>query len=141
SIEHRLDVEGFRMGGDDAADKKLWNWWVANGLDVESSMAHVEAMIHGESYITIAAPDPDRNPSHIPGVPVIRVESPDNFFVDQNPVTRQVRHALRLYSMHDIQGLPTHATLMVPGKTVLLERSDRIGSWAVRDEIETGLSF
>src|SRR5699024_11247052 len=40
SIEHRLDVEGFRMGGDDAADKKLWNWWVANGLDVESSMAH-----------------------------------------------------------------------------------------------------
>jgi hypothetical protein len=53
SVAERQEVEGFRMGGEDQADMRLWDWWQANDLDVEASLGHTDAFIYGRSYITI----------------------------------------------------------------------------------------
>jgi hypothetical protein len=51
SLEHRQDVEGFRIAGEWRGDRMLWDWWQANSLDEESSLAHLETLIHGCAYV------------------------------------------------------------------------------------------
>src|SRR6266496_5873322 len=36
SLDERLDVTGFRLGGEQAADRELWNIWRANRLGLHS---------------------------------------------------------------------------------------------------------
>ena len=49
SIEERLDVDGFRAGGQQA-DDGLWALWQANDLDEWSQMCHLESLLYGQSY-------------------------------------------------------------------------------------------
>jgi hypothetical protein len=79
AISERLELEGFRLGGDDDADNDLWDWWQANDLDIESPLGHSDALVHGRSYITIGAPDPELDSDWDQSVPIIRVEAPDRF--------------------------------------------------------------
>lgn len=58
SIEDRLDVEGFRMGGSPVADEDLWRMWQANDLDEWSQQCHLDALVHGRSFVIVWA-DPD----------------------------------------------------------------------------------
>jgi hypothetical protein len=51
SVE-RLAVEGFRFGAEEA-DRAAWDIWQANDLDVESAMAHSEAVKLGEAAIIV----------------------------------------------------------------------------------------
>ncbi len=46
SVEERLDVEGFRLAGNESADDSLWSIWQANALDEMSQLAHQDALIH-----------------------------------------------------------------------------------------------
>ena len=117
SIEERLDVEGFRLAGQSATDDRLTDWWQANGLDEESGMAHLDALVYGRSYVTVAAPDLTAGDE--PGVPIIRVESPLHLFAETDPRTRKVTKAVRLYARDD-SPLDRWATLYLPNETVPL---------------------
>lgn len=128
AVEERLDMDDFRIAGQSESLKDLTDWWQANGLDEESSMAHLDALIYGRSYVTIAAPGPGDEP----GVPIIRVESPLNMFAEIDPRTRAVTRAIRLYSRPDDYVL-YWATLFLPNETIPLRFEG--GHWVLDGEI------
>jgi len=133
SIEERLDIEGFRLGSSPDAVEEIQEWWQANDLDEESGLAHLEAMIHGRSYITVAHPGPD---DEYQDIPVIRVESSRNMIADIDPRTREVTSALRLYKA---DGRPDEdkATLYLPDATYFFGK--RSAEWVLEGSVEHGL--
>lgn len=58
AVEQRLDVEGFRMGADLEADADAWRMWQENGMDARSQIAHMEALVNGQSSVLVS-PDED----------------------------------------------------------------------------------
>lgn len=100
SIEERISIMGFRLPGESLTDDRMRDWWQANDLDEESGLAHLEALIHGRCYITVAAPG-ENDP---PDSPIIRVESPRYLWAEINPRTREVDYAVRFYSDPGIPG-------------------------------------
>lgn len=140
SLEERLDVEGFRLAGQSRQIQEMWEWWQANNMDEESCLAHLDAFIYGRSYVTVAAP----GDGDLPGVPLIRVESPRNFYAEVDPRTRKVKRAIRVYS----QVTPPHtaeivnpqdarATLYLPNETVFLVSDN--GAWRVEGRVQHNL--
>ncbi len=105
SAEDRLNIEGFRMGPDiTEPDREAWRIWQANECDAQSQMAHLEALICGEAYVTTWI--------GTPGTPEITVESPATAYVETHPKRRFERLAgLRLYL--DEVGYE-HAELFLP---------------------------
>lgn len=105
----RLQVEGFRFGGDQSADTDTWRIWQANNLDSDSDMAWLEALIARFSYFHVAP-----NPKD-PETPHIWVEHPSQVIVEHEPGTnRRVRKAgLKVYNDDWTQEI--HAVLQVDG--------------------------
>lgn len=131
AIEERLDIEGFRLGTSQDAVDEISDWWQSNDMDEESGLGHLDALIYGRAYVTVAHPgDGDDD------VPIIRVESPRNMIAEVDPRTRQVQHALRLYSA---DGKPDEdkATLYLPDATYFLGKNS--GRWVVEDQVQHGL--
>jgi SPP1 Gp6-like portal protein len=124
AIEERLDIEGFRLAKQAESDDKLWSWWQYNALDVESSLAHMEALIHGRAYVTISAPDPDDKLAD-PTIPVIRVESPKHMYAHIDPRTRRVTQAIRVYD--DPETGAQAVTLYLPDVTLGIKKGS--GGW------------
>ena len=64
SVEERLNVEGFRTSGtgDVEPDTRAWEIWQANGLDLGSQMAHVEALVKSRCPVTVWKANGDRWP-------------------------------------------------------------------------------
>lgn len=138
SIAERQEIEGFRLGGADEADEELWDWWQANNLDIESTLGHTEALVHGTSYITVSKPDPSSDPGIDPNVPIIRVEPPGSLYADIDPRTRQVTRAIR--AIYDDQGSQIiMATLYLPDRTLGWIRQE--GQWAPYMNITHGLEM
>lgn len=138
AIEERLDIEGFRLrnksGKEDSDSKsnpveKLSDWWKANQLDEESGLAHLDALIYGRSYVTVAAPDEQSGDE--PGVPIIRVESPLHVYAETDPRTRKVTRAIRIYGAFQDDDL--HATLYLPDVTVPM--TNKSGKWVVDGQV------
>lgn len=115
SLENRLDVEGFRLAGKDAADKDLWSTWQSNNMDVESQVAHFEAMLYGREAVSVW-PEGNRGT-----VPVISVESPKQMIVDYEPGTRRVRAALKQWADDDV----TNASLFLPDRVEVYQGRSR----------------
>lgn len=107
SLEERLDVEGFRLG--DEVDSTLWGWWQANGLDVASQQAHIDALICGRSYAIVGTNEDD------PTVPLITVESPEQVIARHDPRTRRVSAAIKTWCEDDDTD---RMTLYLPDRTV-----------------------
>lgn len=119
SIEERLDVEGFRLAGNSDTIERMLDWWQANGLDEESSLAHIDALVYGRAYVTVAAPGPKDEP----GVPIIRAESPRHIYAETDARTREVTRAIRLYqrpATAPYEDTTQWATLYLPDMTVPL---------------------
>lgn len=129
SIEERLDVEGFRVTGEPDNVELLWKWWQDNNLDEESSLGHLDALTFGRSYITIAAPGEDDDPSS----PLIRLESPLYMYAQIDPRTRKVTKAVRLYKTTEDSAVPDKATLYLPNETVYLARNGGLNDKWVLD--------
>lgn len=115
SVEERLDVEGFRLGGESEADEDLWGIWQANDLDEASQQAHLDALIMRRSYAIVGTNDEDASR------PIISVESPLEVIHQRDPRTRRVAAAAKFWS--DDDGDRHCATLYLPDQT----------SWWVRD--------
>lgn len=77
AIEERLDVSGFTLPEQTSASNDLWAIWQRNNLDEYSQLAHLEALVHGRSYVSVWA-DHD-------GYPRIKVESGRQMVVWQMP--------------------------------------------------------
>ena len=130
AIEERSVLEGFRMAGSSEADTRLWDWWQANNLDVESGPAHLEALIHGVSYVTVTSPDPN-DPLADPDAPIITVESPLNMYADIDPQTRRVKRAFRPYT-DPMKPNEERGTLYLPDRNLYLVGG--VGGWSVEGE-------
>lgn len=142
AIEERLDVEGFRMvkkSGTKKVDERLWQWWQSNNMDVESGLAHTEALIHGRAYITISAPELD-DPLSDNKTPVIKVESPKDIFAEVHPVTRRVTRAIRRYQAKNPLGVNIdHVTLYLPNSTIGLYSGP--GGWVEEWRVDHDLGI
>jgi hypothetical protein len=139
AIEERIDLEGFRLPGATDADADLWRIWQANGLDEESQLAHLDALVRQRSFIVVGAGDttspdaPDADGEEADrdtSVPLITVESSDEVAVELSPRTRRVSAAAKVYK----DGPAIRATLYLPDVTVWLERENARWTELDRDE-------
>ena len=136
AVEERLDVEGFRLPGQESADEALWRIWQANDLDEESQLAHLDALIYGRAYVCVGANEEDAD------TPLVTVESPLEMAVRCDPRTRRVVAGISRYALGDQPESGEAATLYLPDVTIWLETSSRTGSgWAEVDRDEHGLGL
>jgi hypothetical protein len=125
AIEERVDLEGFRLPGEESADKELWRIWQENGMDEESQLAHLDALVFGRSYICVGAGDkgPDAGTGEVvdrdSATPLITVESPFEMFHELDPRTRRVKAAAKVYR----DGNDKLGTLYLPNSTIWLRWS------------------
>ncbi|NUS17099.1 MAG: phage portal protein [Streptomyces sp.] len=135
SLEERLDIEGFRLGGQEHADQDLWTGiWQPNDLDEESQLAHVDALAMCRSYVIVGAGDSAGDP------PVITVESPLQVFAERDPRTRRIVAALKRWQEPKGDGgCEEFAALYLPDVTVRLHRDDSSSAWVELDQDEHGL--
>lgn len=138
SIAERLEPTGFRMGGSDEADDRLWDWWQANFLDVDAVLGFTEAMIHGRAYLTISAPDPVADVGMDPEVPIIRVESPMTMWAEEDPRTKRITRAARVIFNPENQGEAIAGTLYMPEATYYFEK-EHSGPWTMTSVVEHNL--
>lgn len=124
AIAERLIIEGFRVGDESETDEDLWGWFKANGLDNQSMVAIIDALVYGRAYITISAPgEADKeNPMLIPDIPIIRVESPMALYAEKDPRTGNVLWAVRVVKNED--GDVIAATQYYPDRTILYEEEE-----------------
>lgn len=126
SLEERLDIEGFRMGGSADADEGLWGIWQANNLDQLSPMAHVDAMVMRRAYVSVSPrgeADADPSSGVDADVPLITVESPLQMIAVTDPRTKRVRAAAKWWSDDFGGDSRVRAAVYLPDST----------SWWVRD--------
>lgn len=145
-IAGRSTLEGFELPDATEADEELWRIWQANGLDAESKMGQLDAIVRGNSFVVVGAGDADTPdaPSVEGGdddrersadLPLISVESSDEMAVELSPRTRQPIAAAKFYAQDGVQ----HATLYLPEVTIWLERHNAVWAEIDRDEHELGV--
>lgn len=117
ALEARLDVKTFYMPDGRRADAVI-EGWAYNNLDSESSLAHIDALVYGRSFVVVGANADD--PAH----PLVTVESPREITVEIDPRTRRITRALRVYGPSEVTGQPLHATLYEPDSTTWFARRD-----------------
>lgn len=128
AVAERLHVDGFRMETtDEAADADAWGIWQRNGMDAESELVHVEALICGESYVTVWS-DPDDVET-----PLITAEHPTQMVIDTMPGRRQLVAAAMKVWEDDWSG-ETHATLYLPDGIWKYRRRSSNTKWTEREE-------
>ncbi|WP_345033329.1 phage portal protein [Kutzneria kofuensis] len=130
SLDERLDLTGFRMGGKDEADKELWRIWQANRLDLYAQQAHVDALVMGRAFAAVGTNENDAR------TPLVTVESPLEVHVELDPRTRILRAALKRWREDDsgtVIGLaPTNATLYLPNRCAQPTRATATEDLAMR---------
>lgn len=132
ALEERCDKKAFLLPNEDRADASLEEGWVANNLDSEASLVHLDSLIYGRGFVSVGTNEED--PEH----PLITVESPTETVVEIDARKRRVLNALKLYGQTpdagDIQpGLPTFATFTQPNRTQWLEKGAD-GRWEIVDQ-------
>jgi hypothetical protein len=144
SLEERIDLEGFRLPGQEEADAEMWDKiWQPNDLDEESQLAHLEALVLARSFVCVGSgghgpeSDEERTPERDPAVPLITVESPFEMAAELDPRTRRVRAAGKVYKDDDQQ---EWATLYLPNSTHWLARDRVRGRWVEQDRDEHRLN-
>lgn len=144
AIEERIDLEGFRLPGADEADDELWQVWQANGLDEESQLAHLDALVRRASYAIVGAGDSDSpdapsaedgNGDRDTAIPLVTVESSSEVAVERSPRTRRLTAAVKVYR----DGSTSKATLYLPDQTIWLERQAARWEEIDRDVHELGV--
>lgn len=118
AVADRLEVDGVRMAGDDTDDDLWVNVWQANHLDVDSSIAHEEALKVGRSFV-LTSPETGDGPA------AITVEDPLECAVAYKPGDRRNRvTALKAFTEGDT-------------RTAVLWTPDEILTWRAGVSSET----
>jgi hypothetical protein len=108
SMVERMQVEGFRVGDDPAADQPTWEIWQANNLDSGSDQVLLESAIGGCSFFLVA-PNLD-----VPARPLIYPEHPTQATVAYESGMGRRARAAGLKVWRDDWTGQTMATLYLP---------------------------
>lgn len=125
AVEERLDVEGFRIAGEEAPISELWRIWQANRLDRQSALGHLDALVHGRAYALVWAGRDERTPR-------ITVETAREMTVAYDPESGDVASAVKVFDP-DQSGQTRRATLYLPDSVQRWTRS--AGGWALLEEL------
>lgn len=125
-LEERLDWLGWGVDGDDFG---LGQVYAQNGLDVDSGMAHLDALIFGVSFVSIGTGEAGE-PS-----PLVTPHSPKSMTALWDARRRRVASALAVV-VED--GQPVEVTLYDDNVTSTFERSNGMWRAAYRDQHNTG---
>lgn len=129
-LVERLAVDGFRLPDATDVDEELQEHWDANNLGAEFPLALTDALVFGQGYMIVGAPDE-------PGdSPLVTVESPLNCTVQWDPRTRTVRSA---YQAYEVEGV-YRAVLHLPDVTISMSKEVSGGGWTIdnRDQHNFG---
>ena len=118
-LEERLDLEGWSDPDLLGLDEVFAN----NDLDVEASLAHLDALIYGTAFAAVSAGFDGEDD------PLITVESPLNMTGRFDLRSRRLSSAVSVRRDEDT-GLPAVVTLYLPDATIYLEC---VGAWHVID--------
>lgn len=149
-LEERLDVLGFAYPEDGEVDpgtdpedlvsaigdKNLAEVWEDNGLDTESQMGHIDALVMRRAYVAVGAQEDGST-----DIPLTTVESPLETFALIDPRTRQPRAALKRWKDdYDFltQQQNQYATLYLPDATVWFDQGPTGWRETGRDEHKLG---
>ena len=107
STRHRMIPTGV-VCGQDEADALLAEWWVKNGMAVETAEVHRAMLSMGDGYAMIGWDDED-------GVPTVTSEDPRQCVTEHDPIRQRRRRAgLKIYH-DDVEGEDV-AYLFLPGR-------------------------
>lgn len=150
SLVARIKITGFRTQGMVDYDERLMDWWDVNNLDQEANVLLLEMLIHGRAFVTISEPmQEDIDYGHPADVPIIRIESPRNMWVDIDPRTKRVNWAVRFFytpceSPHPLGPGANNAdqrfTVYLPNETILASENDD-GGYTIIQRIRHNLGF
>lgn len=119
-LEERLNLRGWLSPDGDFGMDEVF---AANDLDVEASLAHLDAMIYGTAFIAVSTGlDGEADP-------LVTVESPTRMTASISPRTRRVTAALA--SRFDENGNTVGGVLYLPDVTVWFEHTAT--GWSVLD--------
>src|SRR5690606_6399071 len=131
-------------------DERLMDWWDVNNLDQEANVLLLEMLIHGRAFVTISEPmQEDIDYGHPADVPIIRIESPRNMWVDIDPRTKRVNWAVRFFytlceSPHPLGPGANDAdqrfTVYLQNETILASENDD-GGYTIIQRIRHNLGF
>lgn len=113
----RLTVTGFKVAGEEEADSDLWNIWQTNGLDCDSQLGFLSAVIGARCFVLIWG-DPDDDDT-----PIVTFEDPQQCAVVYEPGSRRKRRAA-LKRWQD--GHCDYATLYLPDEVWKFERQQQV---------------
>jgi hypothetical protein len=112
SISERLNIQGFRMGPEEAADEDAQQIWQKNCLDADSNAAHIDALAQGLAGIVVWGDEDDE--------PVITPESATEVTFQYAPGSRRKLDA-GYREFQDDWGV-IHSTLWLPDGVYTAER-------------------
>lgn len=110
-LEERLDFEGY-INGDQFGLNDIFR---ANELDLESSLAHRDALVFGTGFVVVGRGDKGE------ANPLITIESPKKMTAIYDIRTRKLAAAFLVN--HDGEGKPYSASLYLPNETIYLTYS------------------
>lgn len=125
-LEERLDWLGWGSDGDDFGLSEVY---AANALDVDSGMAHLDALIFGLSFVAVGS-GADGEPS-----PLVTPHSPKSMTALWDARRRRASSALAVV-MED--GQPVEVTLYDDMQTSTFERRNGVWVAVERDQHRTG---
>ena len=126
AVEERIDLEGFRLPGNAAADAELWRIWQANDLDEESQLGHLDSFAFGRGFVCSGTGDD-------PATPLVTVESPLEMVAERDPRRRALSAAARFYTDSSSHDEIARSTLYLPHRTEWLVWD---GRWVTDPEQE-----
>ena len=112
-LEERLDFLGWTAPSEDAFG--LDEVYAANSLDVDSSLAHLDSLIHGISFAIVGAGGPG-DPAQL-----VTIESPNDTTILWDSKKRRAVAGLAIRA-EDEGRQATAATLYLPDRSVSVER-------------------
>lgn len=128
-LEERLNLEG--IAGPDSLN--LNSIFRSNKLAVESSLAHLDALIFGVGFICVGAGAGDSEPS-----PLITLESPLRMTADYDPRTRRLRSALALNRDEETNRVLSGTLYGLQGNVYFTTAANGVYVVAGRDEHKLG---
>lgn len=120
-LEERLDWQGWTSESGNVFG--LDDVYTANGLDVDASSGHLDALIAGTGFVIVGKGDtgePD---------PLITVESPNRVTGEWDARLRRLSSALSVDETHPLTADVTEVTLYLPDANVRFGRPSKGSGW------------
>lgn len=128
AVVERLRVEGFRIAGEERPIDELHLLWQASNMDRQSSLAHIDILVHGRCYGMVWAGA---------NGPKLSMESAREVTATFDPETGQVLEALKAFDLDDT-GQAQRANLFLADRVEKYRRVQGVG-WSLMETLEHDL--